>query len=195
MRQERGTQNLVIVLLAVAVLVMSVGFAAYSQNLTINGTATFKKASWDVHFDKTSFAEDSNNSVATNPATTHTFSQTNDKPTQLDYTVTLEKPGDVYQFTVNVVNEGTIDAKLTSIDLTNDQSSAAYISHSVIYDGVTYTNASNTGIDKVLAGNGGSKTVTVRVEYLLPANAEDLPTSADVVAHLGVTLNYVDNGI
>ena len=194
MRQERSPQNLVLVLLAVAVLAMSVGFATYSQNLQINGTATFKKASWDVHFDGSSFAEDANNSVASSPATTHTFSQTNDKPTQLAYTVTLEKPGDVYQFTVDVINEGTIDAKLTEIDLSNDQSSAAYISHSVIYDGVTYTNATNSGINKVLASTD-SETVTVRVEYVLPANASDLPTAADVTAHLGVTLNYVDNGI
>ena len=194
MRQERSSQNLVLVLLAVAVLAMSVGFATYSQNLSINGTATFKKASWDVHFDSTTFAEDANNSVAISPAPTHSFSPAS-KPTQLDYTVTLEKPGDVYQFTVDVINEGTIDAKLTQISLTNDQSSAAYISHSVTYDGVTYTDATNANINKVLAGNNGTETVTVRVEYVLPANEADLPTAADVTAHLGVTLNYVDNSV
>ena len=89
----------------------------------------------------------------------------------------------------------TFQSAHLSRDLTNDQASAAYISHSVIYDGVTYTNATNANINKVLAGNNTTETVTVRVEYVLPNDPTALPTAADVTAHLGVTLNYVDNGV
>jgi len=186
MRQERSSQNLVIVLLAIAVLAMTVGFATYSQNLTITGTATFKKASWSVQFDDTTWDESGSSTGVSSSA--H-----NVGTTAATYTVTLNKPGDVFTFDLDVKNAGTIDAKLTEIDLTNSQSSAAYISHSVTYDGVTYSNATNANINKVLAA-GNSETVTVRVEYV-PAAANALPSSADVTATLGVTLQYVDNGI
>ena len=56
MRKENNVQNIVIILLAVVVLVMTVGYAAFASTLTINSsTATFKKAKWDVHFDTTTY--------------------------------------------------------------------------------------------------------------------------------------------
>ena len=108
MRQERGLQNTVIVVLAIAILVMSVGFATYSENLKINGTATFNKATWDVRFNKTSFSETSDIKATTKSVEDQVIS----------YSVTLPKPGSIYSFTVNVQNYGTIDAELKKITMT-----------------------------------------------------------------------------
>ena len=44
MKKSLNASTLSILLLAVAVVVMSVGFAAYAQNLNINGTAVAKKS-------------------------------------------------------------------------------------------------------------------------------------------------------
>ena len=56
MRRENYIQNVIIALLAITVLAMSIGYAAYTQQLNVNGTATFSKAKWDVHFDTSTFS-------------------------------------------------------------------------------------------------------------------------------------------
>ena len=184
MRQERGIQNVVIVFLAIAVLVMSVGFATYTEQLEINGTATFKKASWDVRFDTATYNETS----------TITSSAHNVGDKTITYSVTLPKPGDTFSFTVNVKNYGTIDAELKKITMTPlDSDQAKYISHTVTYAGTDYTQTTDNITGKVLAGGGtATATVVVTVQYVLPANAEDLPTTADQTVDLDVTFDYVD---
>ena len=188
MRQERGTQTTVIAVLAIAILVMSVGFAAYSQNLNINGTATFSAAKWSVHFDTSSYAETAASTA--HPTTTPTPSSTD-----LAYTVTLAKPGDKYEFTINVVNEGTMDADLKSITITPSPSPVpVYVSHKVNVAGTDYTttNSSITGVTlaKQTGNTPGTQTVKVTVEYLEPANASDLPQNADQTVTFFVTLGY-----
>ena len=190
MRQERGLQTAVIAVLAVAILVMSVGFALFNQSLNIQGTATFTAAKWDVHFDTTSFVEDSAPAVTASPTPTPSG-------TTLSYAVTLAKPGDQYQFHINVINEGTIDAVLKSITITNDQSTASYIKHTVTYDGSPFTATTSTipagiaTLSKQTGNTPGSKTVTVTVKYDdSPEVQGSLPASGDVTAHLNVTLYY-----
>ena len=183
MRQERGLQNTVIVVLAIAILVMSVGFATYSENLKINGTATFNKATWDVRFNKTSFNETSEIKATTKSVEDKVIS----------YSVTLPKPGSTYSFTVNVQNYGTIDAelkKITMTGLTTEQ--AKYISHKVTYAGTDYTETTDNITGKVIAGGGtATATVVVTVKYELPAVATDLPSENQTV-NLNVEFDYVD---
>lgn len=188
MRQERGLQTAVIAVLAVAILVMSVGFALFSQNLQINGTATFTAAKWDVHFDTASFGEDSTIKATPTPTPSGT---------SVSYAVTLEKPGDEYQFHINVVNEGTIDAVLKSITITNDQASAPYIKHTVTYAGTDFTETTSSipsgiaTLAKKENSTPGTRTVVVKVKYDDSAAVQNsLPSEADVTAHLNVTLNY-----
>ena len=55
MERQKHTQTVVIAVLAVAILMMTIGFAAtaYTQTLNIGGTdnTTVKAAKWSVHFD------------------------------------------------------------------------------------------------------------------------------------------------
>lgn len=182
MRQEKGLQTVVIAVLAVAILVMSVGFAYFSQDLHINGTATFTAAKWDVHFDTTSFAEDSTITASPTPTVTGT---------NITYTVTLAKPGDEYKFHVNVVNEGTIDAILKKITITNS-SNAEYVEHIVKYNTTSYTSTTdniNATLVKKTGNTPGTVPVEVTVRYKEPANASSLP-STDQTVTLNVTLDY-----
>ena len=50
MEKERKIKVLSVAALLVAVLGLTVAFAALSQTLTINGSATVNTASWDIHF-------------------------------------------------------------------------------------------------------------------------------------------------
>ena len=182
MRREKSLQTITIVVLAVAILAMSVGFAVYEQNLTINGTATFNKAVWDVHFDTSSFSETSEikateKSVGNNAIT---------------YSVTLPKPGSTYSFNVNAKNYGTIDAKLTGITLsglTTEQQK--YITYSVSYAGTVY-NQTTTGLNVSLpAGESSTAAIIVTVNYVYPEEASDLPSS-DQTVNLTAAFDYTD---
>ena len=184
MEGNRKGQQFIIIALLVAVVTMSIGLAvtSYTASLSIQGnTVTAKAAKWDVHFDDTSYSETSGTGYVA--ATSHTLTRTT-----LTYAVTLQ-PNEIYEATVTVKNEGTFDANLTGITLaglSNDQ--AKYIHYSVFYNGTEYT-ATNNSLSIALAKSTGTATVKVRVEYYLPADAADLP-STDAQLTLISSLSY-----
>lgn len=57
MEKQKNTQMFVIAILAVAVLTMSVGFAAFTQTLNIDGNVTVAKSIWSIAFDTASYVE------------------------------------------------------------------------------------------------------------------------------------------
>ena len=180
MRREGYIQNVIIALLAITVLAMSIGYAAYAQTLNINGSATFSRAKWDVHFDTETFSETS---------TIHA-SSTDVGNTSISYSVTLPAPGSTYSFTVNAKNFGTINANMTKITMTGlTAAQQAYITYSVSYNGTVY-NATTEGLSIPLAA-GASHPVIVTVNYVLAANATDLPDT-DTTVNLNVSLDYAD---
>ncbi len=199
MRKEKSIQNVTIIVLAVAILVMSVGFALYSSQLTINGTATFKKSLWNVEFDTDTYSETGSSTITIDQTDENVFQF---GKTSLVYDVTLPAPGDVYEFTVDVYNGGTIDAELSGVTLSKSVVSGsvgAYVSYSVDY---TYTDSSNvehtstytsstSGLHLPLPADT-SATVKVTVAYVAPSDPTALPTTADVPVTFGLTLDYVD---
>ena len=185
MEKQRNTQMLVILVLAVAVLTMSVGFASYSAVLSINGTANVSAARWNVKFDDTTFDESS----STIKATSKTISGTN-----VTYTVALAKPGDFYEFTIKVKNLGTFNANLTEISLSKlTEEQSKYLTYTLSYGSTKYSattsdlTASNLSVP--LAAQTGVETVTVKVQYFAPENSDDLP-AADVKLSLSASLTY-----
>ena len=182
MRHERSLQNFIIVILTVAVLAMSIGFAAYEQNLNISGTATFTSSKWDVHFDTSSF-----NEPGTIKATTKDVGNTS-----VSYTVTLAEPGDVYTFSIGIKNYGTIDATLKKINMTGLTSNQQkYIAYTVNYDGTNYTQTTDNLNIGLAANETQTATVTVTVSYIKPELASDLP-SADQTLNLTASFDYID---
>lgn len=196
MERKNGAQTITIAVLAVAILVMAVGFAGYNANLEISGATTLSAAKWDVHFvsdaAKTGyFAVTSNNTIT---GVTPTVSGTN-----VSYTVTLPNPGDVFEFTIDVVNEGTFDAKLDSIviapTITADEDKN--LDYTVWYNGAEYKADATHGtytvtgvtLPKKEGSDPGRATVKVRTEYQRVSNASDL-LSADMEKTMSVTLNY-----
>ena len=189
MNKEGRFQNVLIILLAVAVVGMSIGFAAFSSQLTITGNATFEKAKWEVIWDNTTLVETETN--ATNQGTV----VVDNNNMNVTYNVTL-KPHTSYSFTVNAKNNGTFDAKLTGITFTGKTPAevasdySGKIGYKFTYGGTNYTQTTNTsGSNIILAKNGGTAPVVVTLEYPLPESANDL-LAQDVNVTLGVQLNY-----
>ena len=109
MKENKRTKYYIIVLLLV--LVMGIGYAAIQSTLNINGTAMIKISGWNVHFENLHVTD---GSVAINTTAGDVAAAIEDtNKTSIDYVVTLEKPGDFYEFTVEAVNGGTMDAKIS----------------------------------------------------------------------------------
>ena len=179
MRKESGVQNVVIVVLAITVLVMSVGFALYSQTLTVTGTTTFKKQTWDVRFDE-----------AVKSTSGITPSALSVSGTTASFTAVFEKPGDTFTLNLSPKNYGTINAKLTGITITGPTSEQQeYVVYKVTYAGTEYT-ASQTGLNIPLNAND-SHNVVIYAEYKLPDEATDLPTTDQAIT-LTATFTYAD---
>lgn len=170
----RSERNIVILMLCFIILAMSVGFAVLSTALDISGTAVVKTNSWDVHFENLGTA------ITKGAPTVIEAPALDTNSTTLMYEITLNQPGDSYTFTVDVVNDGTINAKLNSITLAGV---------SVAQD--VYVNYTVTGINQndILA-SGATKTITVMIEYDASISASDLPT-IDQTLNLIAALNFV----
>ena len=104
LRREQKIRNIILFTLFSLVFI-GVGYAVISSNLKLNGSMTLNKITWDVHFEN--FEELYDNTVS--------YTKTLSNNTTLTYNVNLNKPGDIFEFTIDVVNNGNIDAMLSNI--------------------------------------------------------------------------------
>ena len=109
-KKTRKIKTLNLVALIVAVLGLTVAFAALSKTLTINGSASVDAASWDIKFVELS------EPIITGDASTTSTARISDSGVAIENIgVSLTKPGDSVEYTYKVRNNGTINAKLESI--------------------------------------------------------------------------------
>ena len=172
---KKINKKYIIVLL---ILVISVGFAYLSTNLSIVGVTNVKGNTWDIHFENVQVLH----SVDGNP--TPTISS--DKAT-INYTANLNVPGDYFEFTVDVVNAGTVDAMIedivTKINDTDISNMPSYLDFSILYsNGVAI-------LDNQLLEHGKSLSLKVKVEFLYDIELEDLPES-NITHNFTTSLKY-----
>ena len=146
----------------ITILCMGIGFAFLTSNLTITGNTSVSGNKWSVYFTNVQVNEASVEASVV-PTTNGTST------TSINYTVTLDKPGDFYEFTVDAVNDGTIDAMIENINMTNlDSDVAKYLSYTATYlDGTTLT-------EKDVLEKNTLETYKIRVEYKKDVVASDL---------------------
>ena len=163
-RKFNSTQrNYIIAGLCMILVIMGVGYAAFSSQLKISGTSNIT-SNWSVKItdiqSKVVSGTPTNASEPTHTDTTATFR------------TTLTSPGDTMQYDVTVSNEGDIDAKLDKI--TVPESTNPAIGFEV------------TGIEEgsLLEAKQTAK-LTVTVKY---NDVTEQPT--DLTADLEVTLDY-----
>ena len=181
LKKQKRLQGATIGALALAIVFMAIGFAAYTQTLNINGTANVDLASWNVHFDSTKDPVTSSGS--------QTVTKTSYTGTTLAFSCSLTAPGQFCEFTIDVVNEGTFDAKLTKVTLSGiSTAQAKYLTYKLYYNGATtpYTATTTVSNATTLAKKSGTTpgrhTVKARVDYIQPSSASDLPSSAVTVS-------------
>lgn len=130
MEKTRKVKIIILIVLVVMILCLTVAFAALSQTLTINGSAAVNAASWDIHFENLTLSEKTGTAeVIGTPQLTGTIISGID--------VSLNKPGDKIVYEFNLVNNGSIDAKLTNINVKHLISESSYVQK--IYDCIANT--------------------------------------------------------
>ena len=128
MRKYRKNNKYILLLLLLGGI--SLGYAAISTTLKISGTANITKNTWDVYWGVPIVTQGS----VTNTAPTRTNDTNDPAYTKLVWTINLNLPGDYYEFTVDAVNNGSIDAMITGINNTVSPSLSPYIKYTVTYD-------------------------------------------------------------
>ena len=179
-RKNNKKKKLTIILLLLVIVGLSVGYALLSTNLNINGTTSINSSNWNVYWDNVQVS--SGSVTATTPATINTAKDT------VTYEITLNTPGEYYEFTVDAVNAGTLDAMLESVSskLNNVEitSLPSYLEYSVTYNGgITPTTNS-------LLAAGSSDQYKVRIGFKKDISVSDLPTTAQTL-NMSFKVNYV----
>ena len=181
MEKERRTKALVIVVLLVVIAGLTVAFAALSATLNINGTAYLDAAKWGIRFENLSSP-----TRVGKATTTGTAKIEETKSAEINgINVNLSTPGDKVTYTVDLVNKGTINAKIDNIEktvLTSEQQ--RYLTFKVT-DKNGYEIKQGDILEK-----GETKKITITIEFIKDLTKEDLPKQTSTIS-LSYKLNFV----
>ena len=151
------------------ILFISIGFAIISTSLSINGVSSILGNTWDVHFENVKVKH----SVEGNPIPVIS----NDR-LSVTYTANLNYPGDYFEFTVDTVNSGTIDAIVDTVNNTELTPLQAQVLM------VEFDANEN---DILLSGD--KKTYTVKLSYKDDIDVDDL-LDTDFSVNLTFSITY-----
>ncbi len=165
---KRDNNKLFIIFaLVVAVTIMSVGYAALANQLTITGTSGTGNASWNISF----LSITKNTTLSTASATEVSAPTASGLAATFD--VTVSEPGATIVYDIIVQNTGTIDAALSSITGLQEINAAEPTA-------ITYTfNRLDPATDLVVGNTGDLLHGTshkFRLTITWPASSTSVPT-------------------
>ena len=175
-------KKVLILSLLILLLCMSIGYADLSSSLKLNAIASVDKMTWDVHLENVVVRS---GSVSTNPPTL------NNEKTGVTFSVSFKQPNEYYEFYIDVVNKGTIDAQVDSFfktTLTAEQ--AKFIDYKITYKDETEIKKN----DILSAGEKETLKVLVYIKDL----HESLYPSINATLTLEGKINYIqknDDGV
>ena len=124
MKSKYDKRNYIIIGLCAILVVMGVGYAAFSSLLTINGTANITN-SWCLGFDNTktnTYQITKGVSTGQTPTGTMTYTGTACSTTLVPHsnlTAAFHQPGDQIEYTLTIKNASTVTAAIKSIKVDN----------------------------------------------------------------------------
>lgn len=180
MEKERRIKILSLVALVIAILGLTIAFAALSTTLTINGAATLDAAKWGIKFENLSDGKITGDARVNDKAIIE-----DDLVTINKMNVSLSTPGDSVTYDVYLVNEGTINAEISSIEtpsLTKEQEK--YINFEVKYEDGTEVKQGD------ILNKNTRKKLIIKVEFDKDVTKSDLPTEPQEI-NLSYKLNFI----
>lgn len=194
---KKNKKNKTLLTVLILLLAITIGYAAIATTLKINGSADVKSARWNVYWDENSIAV-TNGSVETSQG--NGARVTDAGKTQVEYSVELSEPGDFYEFTVDAVNEGSLNAKIAPNGVKNNvyESDGTTPKNLPDYLGYTVKYAENdadvTAGDVLEAKKGNTPTrkkYKVRVWYKTDIDPSTLNESTTETLRLVFEVDYV----
>ena len=173
------------IMLVILLLLISIGFAFVNTNLKIIGTANVLKQTWEIHFENVEVTDGSITPIS--PATINP-----EDPTKVSYSINLNDPGDFYEFTVDAVNEGSINAMIGKIDIINtvtENSNTTSTLPNYIKYSVKYADGRDVE-EKHILKSGKTKKYKVRIEFRKDINASDLENIKALNLNLKFEVTY-----
>ena len=181
--------------LLVGIVVVSISYAAFTQNLNINGTGNVQATSWSVHFANLS------NAVTNGTAVERTAPTIKSGRTDIgDYAVDFYTPGDSITYKFDVVNDGDYDAKIAVVTKgTPSCSGTDTTSNTNVCNNLEYTlkytsNKQDVAVNDTLRKNE-TKNMTLVLRYKSTIGQNELPTAEVTVSNLGITLQYAQDSL
>ncbi len=160
---NRRTKTILILILVVGLLSMTVAYAALITNLRIRGTANVAETRWDIHFSNVSV--DSSTNIPSTDYSLGTLNQENSPTSISGMSATLKKPNDQLVVNFDIVNSGTIDAKVGVF--TKHIALGENVVGTDTNDVITYTITCGSGanLNEVLAANNGTSHCKLSIHY------------------------------
>ena len=176
--RDRKTLYIILSIVLISIFSLTIVYAALSVTLNIQGSAQVSSANWDIHLYNVKVT--SGSVSGTTPSIT--------SPTTATFSTTLNMPGDFYEFTIDVVNNGSIDAMIDSVtkEPTLTETQAKYLNYIIEYQNGESINT------KQLVSKESFVRLKVRVEFRKDVIASDLPTTSETL-NLAFTVNYVQS--
>lgn len=203
MEKDRGTRTLAVIALLVAVVGMTIGFAAFSTTLTIEGTGTVKASKFSVIFENLMPA------VATGTAKEASGGTPTIQPGSTvirNYNVELTTPGDSISYTFDIANRGTYDATITGITMAGRDSETLTVTGTgdtatadedkvkpKLEYTLKYAEGDNAGQDVAVNDElaaGASVKVTLTLRYATFNDQSLLPANNVTIGNLGISIVY-----
>ena len=184
-----------ILTLLASIVVVSITYAAFTQNLNINGTGNVQATSWSVHF--------ANLTNAVTSGTAHEDVAPTIKASRTDigdYEVSFYTPGDSITYKFDVVNDGDYDAKIAVVTKgTPSCSGTDTTSNTNVCNNLEYTlkytsNNQDVAVNDTLRKNE-TKNMTLVLRYKSTIGQNELPTAEVTVSGLGITIQYAQDSL
>lgn len=183
--------------LVLILLGITIGYAALSTTLKINGTTNISKNTWDVYWDNLGNISKSSSTTVVKGAEIDEHDGE-----KIDFEIKLNEPGDYYEFQVDAVNNGTLDAmtSLVSTIINSDENASLppYIIYTIKYaDGVEIDQYHL--LKKKANDVATTERFKIRIEFSSDITEQQLESIDDEISYdMNIQLPYVqadDNAI
>lgn len=186
--RNNNTKTYIIVGLCALLAVLSVGYAVFSTQLTINATGNIK-GKFEVYITgvRASESQGFKNSEGVETPPVPSVDGTTD---EITFDVNLTSPGDYVTYDITVTNSGNLDAFVDTVE----KEIKLYKVEGTTETEVTSANPpilftvenDATGADSVIAKDGGTKTIKVTVAYDSTVTSQPQYTKSTIT----LKLNY-----
>ena len=173
----------------VSVIGISFTYASITSKLSIDGYASMNSMKWSVHFQNLSNANLKGTTLEVNKPTLK-----NNSTSISDFEVEFMNINDGVSYTFDVINDGDLDAKISSIvmpkPVCTSTGDTAYEDSSLICDNLNYSLTYLDGTEIQIGDTlerGQSKSLVLKLEYL----GTKLPQNVVEISGLSIALIYV----